>query len=542
MNAITIVKRGEKWLAMFPWSIETKDRVKAAGFRFDPARKEWWTSEARIAATFEPKYIIGGPPLRHHNVQSDPPAAEPDIPAPPGLDYLPFQRDGILALAFRKHTLLADQMGLGKTIQAIGLINMVPNIERVLIVCPASLKATWKNELMKWCHRPMSVDVISPGSAWIPCDIVILNYEQVSKYRSEIDKVLWDLLICDESHYLKNNKAQRTQFVVGRWDNNPANRIYPIKAVRKLFMTGTPVLSRPKELWTTVRALDRDGLGADWIKFHTRYCDGYQNQNGWQVDGASNLDELQTRLRASIMVRRLKADVLKDLPPKRRQVVLLPANTPAMQRLLADERAATLKAENDLSALRARVEALSVNQADAAYKAAVQKLDTATAVAFGDTAAVRHRTALAKLISAMDYLCNVLESEDKIVVFAHHHDVIDGLVEGLAEYGVVHIDGRVSLPDRQKAVEAFQKDPKVRVIVGSIGAMGTGFTLTAASYVAFVELDWVPGNLAQAEDRLHRIGQAESVLVQHLMLEGSFDGRMAATVVHKMGVIEKAVG
>jgi SWI/SNF-related matrix-associated actin-dependent regulator 1 of chromatin subfamily A len=467
---------------------------------------------------------------------------EPDIPAPPGLDYLPFQREGILALATRKHALLADQMGLGKTIQAIGLINAVPSINRVLIVCPASLKATWKNELMKWCHRPMSVDVISPGSAWIPCDIVILNYEQVAKYRSEIDKVSWDLLICDESHYLKNGKAQRTQAVVGKWDNNPAGRIYPIKAVRKLFMTGTPILSRPKELWTTVRALDRDGLGADWIKFHTHYCAGYQDMHGWQVDGAAHLDELQARLRSSIMVRRLKADVLKDLPPKRRQVVLLPADTPAMQRLLADERAATLKAEAGLNALRARVEALSVNQADAAYKAAVQKLDTATAVAFNDTAAARHRTALTKLPAAMDFLVNVLASEDKIVVFAHHHDVIDGLVEGLVEYGVTSIDGRTSLANRQIAVETFQTDPKTRVIVGSIGAMGTGFTLTAASYVAFVELDWVPGNLAQAEDRLHRIGQAESVLVQHLMLDGSFDGRMAATVVSKMEVIERAVG
>jgi SWI/SNF-related matrix-associated actin-dependent regulator 1 of chromatin subfamily A len=142
----------------------------------------------------------------------------------------------------------------------------------------------------------------------------------------------------------------------------------------------------------------------------------------------------------------------------------------------------------------------------------------------------------------MDFLVNVLASEDKIVVFAHHHDVIDGLVEGLVEYGVTSIDGRTSLANRQIAVETFQTDPKTRVIVGSIGAMGTGFTLTAASYVAFVELDWVPGNLAQAEDRLHRIGQAESVLVQHLMLDGSFDGRMAATVVSKMEVIERAVG
>jgi SWI/SNF-related matrix-associated actin-dependent regulator 1 of chromatin subfamily A len=241
------------------------------------------------------------------------------------------------------------------------------------------------------------------------------------------------------------------------------------------------------------------------------------------------------------MVRRLKKDVLKDLPPKRRQVILLPAETLATKHMLQVEKE-LLKTEDELNALRATVEALSVNQADKAYKAAVQALAGAESVAFNATAAVRHQTALAKLPSAMDYLVNVLENEDKIVVWVHHHDVIDGLVEGLAEYGVVKIDGRDAVDGRQKTVEAFQNDPKTRIIVGSIGAMGVGFTLTAASYCAFVELDWVPGNLAQAEDRLHRIGQKNSILVQHLLLENSFDARMAKSVINKMTVIEKAVG
>lgn len=463
------------------------------------------------------------------------------IPAPDGLDYLPFQKDGIEWLVLHKDALLADVMGLGKTIQAIGLINTLPSIKRVLIVCPASLKINWQNELITWSSRPFTVHVINPGSPWLPADIVICNYEQVAKHRAEINKVAWNLLICDESHYLKNDKSQRTQQIVGQWDDNPAKRIYPIKAERRLFMTGTPILNRPKELWTTVRALDRQGLGVDWMRFHMRYCGAYKDHFGWQIDGASNLEELNCRLRNSIMLRRKKEDVLKELPPKRRQIIMLePVTVSAKQALKAELALATT--EETINTLRAKIEALSVNQVSEEYKKIVQRLASYQSVAFIDTAKIRHNTALAKLPMAMDFLVNVLANEDKVVIFAHHHDVIDILVEGLAEYGVVHFDGRTEIKKRQEAVETFQHDPKVRVIIGSIGTMGSGWTLTAASYVAFVELDWVPGNLTQAEDRLHRIGQKESILIQHLMLNGSFDGRMAKSVMHKQQVIEKAVG
>lgn len=463
------------------------------------------------------------------------------IPAPDGLEYLPFQRAGIEWMIPRPNVLLADAMGLGKTIQAIGLINARSDIRRVLIICPASLKLNWRNELMTWCVRPMSINVIDPKAVWWPTDIVILNYEQVEKYRTEIDKTDWDLLIADESHYLKNAKAQRTKVVVGHWDNEPAKRIWPIKAKQRLFMTGTPILNRPKELWTTVRALDRNGLGHDWHGFHIRYCGAYKDKFGWQLDGASNLEELQVKLRGSIMLRRKKEDVLTELPPKRRQIIMLEPVTAGAKQALKNE-AELLEAEKKMNELRAQVEALSANQADEAYKKAVQKLVSLETATFGESAKIRHRTALAKLPMAMDHIVNVLESEDKVVVFAHHHDVIDQLVEGLAEYNVVSFDGRTSVERRQAAVQAFQDNDKVRVIIGSIGAMGSGWTLTAASYVAFVELDWVPGNLNQAEDRLHRIGQTESLLVQHLMLNGSFDGRMAKSIMRKQAIIKKATG
>ena len=532
MNPITVQKNGDKYIAKFRFDYETKDHVKAAGFRFDGTTKQWWTADQDIAEKIGAK--IEAPTLA---------LVPASLGAPDGLEYLPYQRAGIEHMRTRINVLLADEMGLGKTIQAIGLINAKPEIKKVLIVCPASLKLNWKSELMKWSTRPFLLQVIDSGSELLlpEAGIVILNYEQVGKHRNSIMRQQWDLLICDESHYLKNSKSQRTQNIVGRWDDDPSKRLYPIKAAQRLFMTGTPVLNRPKELWTTVRALDRQGLGEDWHHFHVRYCAGYKDSFGWQIDGASNLDELNDRLRRSIMLRRKKADVLTELPPKRRQIIMLEPTTNAARQALKNEQE-LLAIESELSALRAEVEALSVNQADARYKAAVQKMNAFEGVAFSDTSRVRHQTALAKLPMVMDYLVNVLDNEGKIVVFAHHHDVIDGIAGGLAEFGVLTYDGRTDMKLRHEIVQRFQTDPKIRVVIGSIGAMGTGVTLTAASYVAFAELDWVPGNLNQAEDRLHRIGQTESILVQHLMLDGSFDGRMAKTIVHKQHVIERAVG
>lgn len=539
MNAVTIRKNGNKYVAQFRFDYETKDKVKQAGFRFDGVAKQWWTSDPVIAAKFDGAIT----PMTMRDINGSQAVTLTALLSPPdGLNYLPFQKAGIEWMKGRENVLLADEMGLGKTIQVIGLIGADAAIKRVLIVCPASLKFNWKNELMTWRPQSMSINVIDPWSQWLPTDVVIINYEQVEKHRKEIDATPWDLLVCDESHYLKNSKAKRTQVVVGYWHADPTQRILPIKAKQRIFLTGTPVLNRPKELWTTVRALDRKRLGGDWMAFHTRYCAGYKDRFGWQIDGASNLEELNERLRSSIMLRRKKADVLPELPPKRRQVILLePVTNGAKEALEAEKELGEVTTR--IEAMRAEVEALSKDQADQKYKEAVQKLASYEAVAFSETSQIRKRTALAKLPMARDHLLNVLEAEQKIVVFCHHHDVIDQLVEWLSDYGVVTFDGRVAdMAKRQAAVDAFQTDPKVRVIIGSIGAMGSGWTLHAASYVAFAELDWVPGNLNQAEDRLHRIGQKESILVQHLMLNGSFDAKMVKAVTNKQKVIERATG
>jgi SWI/SNF-related matrix-associated actin-dependent regulator 1 of chromatin subfamily A len=439
--------------------------------------------------------------------------------------------------ASRAHSgvLLADALGLGKTIQAIGVINAVPSIQSVLIICPASLKLNWCRELEKWLVRPRTIGIVN--GSFPAVDIIILNYEQVAKYRSIIDSREWHMLCVDETHYLKNPKAQRTHAVFGSRD------MTAIKAHRQLYLSGTPLLNRPSELWTLVHALDPEGLGRNWRYFHNRYCGP---SRGWQgrtdYKGASHLDELQARLRASIMVRRMKEDVLKELPAKRRQVITLQPRSVTERDAIAIESRVVAEQDAKVAALRSEVERLSQDRASQAYIDAVAALRKGEAVAFTETSRVRHEVALSKVPQVIEHIVNCLESDEKLVVFTHHHDVTDQIAAALGEFGVLQADGRDSNEARQAAVDAFQRNASKRVIVCGMQSMAEGHTLTASSHVVFAELDWTPGKLAQAEDRLHRIGQHDSVLVQHIVLDGSLDGRMAELIVEKMQVITEAIG
>ena len=219
-----------------------------------------------------------------------------------------------------------------------------------------------------------------------------------------------------------------------------------------------------------------------------------------------------TRLRASIMIRRKKAEVLKDLPLKRYQVISLPSTRE--EPWMVDGRALLFKGES--------------------YDEALE--NAKSKIPFEELSRVRHEEALEKIPACIEHIEDVLESVDKLIVFAHHKDVIGTLAEALDAYGVRTITGEVSEKDRDKAVNDFQNNPEVKLIIGSIGAMGVGLTLTAASHVIFVELDWVPANMSQAEDRAHRIGQKESVLIQHLVMAGTLDERMTEILVAKQQV------
>ncbi|MBO0736574.1 MAG: SWF/SNF helicase family protein, partial [Alphaproteobacteria bacterium] len=260
----------------------------------------------------------------------------------------------------------------------------------------------------------------------------------------------------------------------------------------------------------------------------------------------SNLDELQGRLRASVMVRRLKQDVLTELPDKRRQVVPLRPQTKVERDALKSEEPHKQAIEK-VQRLKAELEKLDPVAAQQAYEAMAAELHEAQATAFTETSKVRHEVGLAKVPQCVEHIKDVLDGSDgKLVVWAHHHDVIDALVEAIAGHlghhtAVLEADGRMSAAHRDEAVQAFQSNPDARVIVCGIAAMGTGHTLTAASHEVFCELDWTPGRVEQAEDRLHRIGQRDNVLAQHLIYDGSLDARMLGLLVGKANVIKAAL-
>lgn len=304
-----------------------------------------------------------------------------------------------------------------------------------------------------------------------------------------------------------------------------------------MFLTGTPIVNRPVELWPLVESLDPDGLGRNFFSYAKRYTNATHNGYGWDFSGASNLEELQEKLRTTVMVRRLKADVLTELPPKRRQVIEIPAN--GLEGLVKRETAMAARHEELMDALRTAAELAKAEGAEA-YAEAIGRLRDAGKIAFEEMAQARHELALAKVPYLVEHMEECIESSGKVVVMVWHRDVVQALMDKFGARAV-QVHGDVSLADRQAAVDRFQTDPACQVFVGTIKAAGVGLTLTAASHVVFGELWWVPGDITQAEDRCHRIGQTNSVLVQHLVVDGSLDARMAKTMVAKQNVIDRAL-
>ncbi|KKK73326.1 hypothetical protein LCGC14_2894960, partial [marine sediment metagenome] len=249
--------------------------------------------------------------------------------------------------------------------------------------------------------------------------------------RSEcpIHSTTWNILVVDECHKVKNNKALRSRAVKA------------IKAKQRLYLTGTPIVNRPVELWPIVSVLD-PATFSDFFPFALRYCNARKNSYGkWDFGGASNLDELQDKLRASIMVRRLKKDVLSELPPKRRQVIEIPVN--GSSKIVEAENKASAASEERLATLKVAVELAKASEDPEDYAEAVKALRKGWMVAFTEMAKVRHDTAVAKIPFVIDHLNSVLEAGNKVVVFAHHHDVLARADRGRAVGGVPRVERRI---------------------------------------------------------------------------------------------------
>ena len=412
----------------------------------------------------------------------------------------------------------------GKTIQAIGLINL-KNLISILIVCPKSVKINWQRELEKWLVTKRKIVIIDYGKPDLFFyDIVIINYDQLVKWQHRLQEKKWDLIIADESAKLKNSRA--------KWSKAMAKIIN--RGERKLFLTGTPILNRPIELLNQLVLLGSE-IGGNWFKFVTRYCRAYKDRFGWQVKGASNLEELQTRLRTEVMIRRLKVDVLPDLPPKVRQIIELTGQYDVQVNNEQEARKSYLTNKREVKKDMRRWKGAN----EVKYKDAVKRLQGIEQVAITEMSTLRHETAKAKLPEALIHIAEAMENEDKILVFAHHRDIIEAINKKYKKESVV-IYGGTSQNNRQKAIDAFQTDEKTRLFIGSITAAGMGITLTKANTVIFAELDWTPANITQAEDRSHRIGQKKMVLVQHIVVPGSIDAKMAKMLIRKQEVIDRA--
>lgn len=410
---------------------------------------------------------------------------------------------------FKRH-LLGDPMGVGKTIQAIGYMNL-NNIKGVAISCPASLVLNWKEELEKWLVYDVKIQIINSGKDVIKedSDIVIGSYNMLSnpKINKQLKEI--NLLICDESHYIKNPKAQRTKAILG-------SSGLMERAKESIFISGTQMLNRPIELFPIIDGACPVAIGfRNWFQYAQDFCGAYHDGFGWNVQGASNMKELGQRLRAYMMVRRRKEKVLPQLPGKTSKIVHLDPN-PAAKKVIKKMAAFSLKE--------------------------IESKKGAT-IGFEGLSEARRELGIQKAPIALKYIKDKLEGEDeKVILFAHHKDVITLLEEGLKDYGVVSVKGGMSKEKRHEAVKRFQNDDNVRVFVGSIQAAGVGLTLTAASYVAFIEASWVPGENQQAADRADRIGQKNHVLVEFLTFAGSLDDDVLRAHIKKNKVIKAVMG
>lgn len=517
--------------------------ARKLGFHFDPHRSVWWTGLLSVAKHLEA--YADSRAIARFNAEKDAVKqswaqdADLNIPVPNGLEYLGFQKAGIAYASRRSNTLIADEMGLGKTVQAFGLINYIPDIKNILIIPPASLRLNWGKEARRWLVRDLSGGY-AYGKVFPDTNIVIINYDIVYKHRQAIDARKWDLLICDEAHYLKNFETRRTQSVLG-YEYWGKQQMSPIDAGMRLFLTGTPILSKPYELWPIVHVADPGGLGVNQWLYTQRFCKPWQPPwagGEWDYSGHDNLDELQERLRSSIMVRRLKKDVLKELPPKRRQVIAIPQET--AKAAVTKEFEFYQKHQKEIDEAVAKAELVQAEGDYDSYRRTVAALETEVP-AFWEMSRLRSETAIAKIPFVIDFLEDVLKQEDKVVVFAHHREIVNKIYEHFGPKIAVRMHGENTTQERQAAVDRFQEDKNCRLIIGTIGAMGVGWTLTKASYCLFAELDWVPAMVTQAEDRLHRITQVMPVLIHHFVFDGSLDAYMAQVVVEKQEIIDMAL-
>jgi hypothetical protein len=513
---------------------------------------------ARIHAAEEPDLAAKCDPLTDMSTAKDPASVKSEVGRaviedvlsalrqriPYGLAIKPFQ---VVGIAFAKLTgyraLIGDAMGLGKTVSALGAIAVDPEmLLPTVVVCPSSVLYNWVAESNKWLPR-VPIHMLSDGKTPLPPKgwngIIVTTWSLLPKHVDRLVDFGIKLFVGDESHYVKEITAQRSKAAAKLAEHVP----------HVLLLTGTPIKNRAIELWHLLHILDADTWGTRAV-FGQQYTHvehiRAQGKDVVKYEGGRNLDELHQRL-LCVMVRRLKDDVLSELPPKTRSYLPIPLDPPARKEYdrAFGEFAGWLDTELTRR-MRAAFEAEGTTErgADAELRQAVSMrvAKALQAEALVKLGYLRRLVGASKVGPAVERISEFADAGEPVIVFAEHKAVVAGIQDGLEKLGIkyVTIDGSTPAEGRKSIVDAFQRGD-VGVFIGTQAAK-EGITLTRASNTIFVERWWTPGDEEQAEDRNHRIGQRGAVTIWFLHAMNTIDDHLKALIEAKRVVVNAAVG
>lgn len=434
----------------------------------------------------------------------------------------PYQREGIEYGLDKKRLIIGDEPGLGKTLQSIGIVDTA-NAYPCLVICPSSLKINWQREFEKFTDKSALVLDNSVRTTWPYLlkmgmhHVAIVNYESLRKY------FVWDIkggksfrlkdvvfcpqirmfrsVIIDESHRVKDPSAQQTIFTKG------------ITTGKEwiILLSGTPVVNRPEDLVAQLSIMGRLQEFGGRTKFMADYCTDPKDK---KAEPAVPLSVLSNQLYANCMIRREKAKVLPQLPDKTRVDLYVDISNAPEYNLAAADLAEYLRQYTECTDWEIR-----------------RKMRMEALVRF---MTLRQLATLGKVAQAVDFIRTFLDSGKKLIVFCSLHEVVDALCKAFPR--AVTVTGRDSAASKQAAVDSFQNNPDVQLIVCSIKAAGVGLTLTASSSVAFLELPWTFCDCCQCEDRAHRIGQKDNVTCYYLLAKGTIDSIVYKLIQDKKNV------
>jgi SWI/SNF-related matrix-associated actin-dependent regulator 1 of chromatin subfamily A len=421
---------------------------------------------------------------------------------------LPHQKEAIEKLVGSKRFILADDMGVGKSCSTI-IAALETKAKKILVVCPASLKINWQREIAIYSDK--SVFIAEGKKFSTEHDIVIVNYDILKNFYdiknphdSVIGQINFDLIILDEAHMVSNSQAARTKII----------NSFTKKAKYLWLLTGTPMTNRPINYYNLLNLIESP-VAQNWMAYAIRYCEGYQfragNRKIWNVNGASNLEELRERTSGQIL-RRLKEDVL-DLPDKIITPIYLKTTSKEYKDLMG-EYYEWLDKEEGSSSLT---------------------------VQFSKLMQIRKLIANEKVKETIEFAQNIIDQDKKVIIFTNFTETLQMIHNHFGKQSV-YLDGSCNKTQRQYAVDQFQENDKIKVFVGNLKAAGVGLTLTKAEAVIMNDLSFVPAEHAQAEDRAYRYGQKNNVLIYYPLFINTIEGAIYDILNNKKKIIGTVMG